>query len=167
MTCKIIDWSFSNLFFPLVRWLLGVAKIKNKTIKNIVHRHMMRRIIHFTTILTVYIYSTDNKKHVQWLKLPTWKVGDRGFETRSGPQVSKKQNVSYPLIRNDSVLWGSSVTERWRARPQTVGVRISNPVSGGQCRLIHRTILRMFFWPSLAYMCTNPKTDLDSWFHSP
>ena len=120
---------------------------------------MMRRIIYLTTILAVYIYGTDIKKHVQWLKLPTWKVGDRGFETRSGPQVSKKQNVSY---RNDSVLWGASVTERWRARPQTIGVRISNPVSGGQFCLIHRTILRMFFWPSLAYMCTKPKTDLDS-----
>ena len=32
--------------------------------------------------------------------------------------------------------------------------RISNPVSGGQCHLIHLTILRRFSWPSLAYMCT-------------
>ena len=32
--------------------------------------------------------------------------------------------------------------------------RISNPVSGGQCHLNHLTILRRFFWPSLAYMCT-------------
>ena len=29
-----------------------------------------------------------------------------------------------------------------------------NPVSGGQCHLIHLTILRRFSWPSLAYMCT-------------
>ena len=28
---------------------------------------------------------------------------------------------------------------------------ISNPVSGGQCHLIHLTILRRFSWPSLAY----------------
>ena len=32
--------------------------------------------------------------------------------------------------------------------------RISNPVSGGQYHLNHLTILRRFFWPSLAYMCT-------------
>ena len=32
--------------------------------------------------------------------------------------------------------------------------RISNPVSGGQCHLIHLIILRRFSWPSLAYMCT-------------
>ena len=32
--------------------------------------------------------------------------------------------------------------------------QISNPVSGGQCHLIHLTILRGFSWPSLAYMCT-------------
>ena len=31
---------------------------------------------------------------------------------------------------------------------------ISNPMSGGQCQLIHLTILRRFYWPSLAYMCT-------------
>ena len=30
----------------------------------------------------------------------------------------------------------------------------SNPVSGGQCHLIHLTILRRFSWTSLAYMCT-------------
>ena len=28
---------------------------------------------------------------VQWLKLPAWKVGDRGLEPRSGIQVSKKK----------------------------------------------------------------------------
>ena len=49
---------------------------------------------------------------VQWLKLPAWKVGDRGFEPRSGIQVSKKQSVSTPFIRKDSILWGASVTER-------------------------------------------------------
>ena len=30
--------------------------------------------------------------------------------------------------------------------------RISNPVSGGQCHLIHLTILMRFSWPSLAYV---------------
>ena len=44
---------------------------------------------------------------VQWLKLPAWKVG----EPLSGIQVSKKHNVSSPLTRNDSLLWGSSVTD--------------------------------------------------------
>ena len=48
---------------------------------------------------------------VQWLKLPAWKFGDRGFEPRSGIQVSKKHNVSSPLTRKDSILWGASVTE--------------------------------------------------------
>ena len=43
---------------------------------------------------------------VQWLKLPAWKVGDRGFEPHSGLQVSKKQNVSFSLTRKDSILWG-------------------------------------------------------------
>ena len=38
---------------------------------------------------------------VKWLKLPAWKVGDRGFEPLSGLQVSKKQTVSSPLTRED------------------------------------------------------------------
>ena len=45
---------------------------------------------------------------VQWLKLPAWEVGDRGFKPRSGIQVSKKQNASSPLTRKDSILRGAS-----------------------------------------------------------
>ena len=48
----------------------------------------------------------------EWLKLPAWKVKDRGFEPHSGLQVSKKQYVSSLLIHNDSLLQGTSVTER-------------------------------------------------------
>ena len=54
---------------------------------------------------------------VQWIKLPAWKVGNRGFEPHYGLQVSQKQKVSSPLTRDDSILWGASVTERQRARP--------------------------------------------------
>ena len=68
---------------------------------------------------------------VQWVKLPAWKVGHRGYEPHSVLPVSKKQNVSSPLTRKDSILWGASVSERWRAQPQTARARISNPVSGG------------------------------------
>ena len=78
---------------------------------------------------------------VQWLKLPVWKVRDRGFEPHAGFQVSKKQNVSSLLTRKDSILWGASVTERYRARPQTARARILNPVSGEQCHFIHLAIL--------------------------
>ena len=48
-----------------------------------------------------------------------WGSGAAYFDSRrsrvqphSGLQVSKRQNVSSPLIRNDSILWGASVTER-------------------------------------------------------
>ena len=34
----------------------------------------------------------------------------RGFVPRSGPQLSRKQNISFPLTRKESVLWGASVT---------------------------------------------------------
>ena len=75
------------------------------------------------------------------------------------PSSFKEKNVSFPLTRNDSILWGTSVTKRWRAQPQTARAQISNPVSGGQCHLVHFTILRRFSWSSLAYMCTKvPRT---------
>ena len=48
---------------------------------------------------------------VQWLKLPAWKVRDREFQPHTGFQVSKKLNVSFPLTRKDSILWGAYVTE--------------------------------------------------------
>ena len=57
--------------------------------------------------------NVDVVKWSWWLKLPARKeVGDRGFEPLSGIQVSKKQNVSSPLTRRYSILWGASVTER-------------------------------------------------------
>ena len=70
------------------------------------------------------------------------------------PSSFKETNVSCPLTRKDSILWGASVTERQRARPQTARARISNQVSGGQCHLIHLTIFKRFSWLNLAYMCT-------------
>ena len=47
---------------------------------------------------------------VQWLKLPAWKVGDRGFKPHSDLQVLNEQNVSSPLTREDAILWGASLT---------------------------------------------------------
>ena len=44
---------------------------------------------------------------LQWSKLPTWKVGDCGFEPHSGLQVSKKENVSSLPTRKYSILLGS------------------------------------------------------------
>ena len=40
---------------------------------------------------------------MQSLKLPAWKVENRGYELRSGIQVSKKQNVSSLFTRKDSI----------------------------------------------------------------
>ena len=53
----------------------------------------------------------------------------RGFEPRYGLQVAKNFCFSFPLTRNDSILWGIFVTGRQRARPQTAKARILNPVS--------------------------------------
>ena len=47
----------------------------------------------------------------QWLKLPTWKVGDSWFEPRFVSQDFKKQNGSFLRTRKDSTLRGASATE--------------------------------------------------------
>ena len=64
------------------------------------------------TICALLPNTTRGRPLVQWLKLHAWKIGDCGFETRSGIQVSKKQNVSSPLTRKDLILWAASVIER-------------------------------------------------------
>ena len=65
-----------------------------------------------THILAVFHKRQRAGALVQWLKLPTWKVRDRGFKPHSGLQVSKKQTGSSSLTRKDSILWQTSVTER-------------------------------------------------------
>ena len=40
-----------------------------------------------------------------------WKVDDHGFEPQSDLQISKKQNVSSQLTREDLILCGASMTE--------------------------------------------------------
>ena len=45
------------------------------------------------------------------LRLPAWKVGDRGLEPYSGIQVLKEQICSSPLTRKNWIFCGASVTE--------------------------------------------------------
>ena len=97
-------------------------------------------------------YSSKDGALVQWLKLPAWKVEDRGFKPPLWPSSFIETNCFFPLTRNDSILSGTSV--RWRARPQTARAWIPNPVSGGQCHLLYLTILRRLSWSIFAYMCT-------------
>ena len=44
---------------------------------------------------------------MQWLKLPAWKVGDRGFEPHSGIQVSKKKIFLHCSLVNIHIIVGS------------------------------------------------------------
>ena len=71
-------------------------------------------------------------------------------EPRFGIQVSKQQNVSPPLTFN--IVRSLCDREVVCSASDHQG---SNSVSGGQCLLIHLTILMRFVWPSLAYICTN------------
>ena len=89
----------------------------------------------------------------QWSPKISMYIVFRGCMCSLWPSSFKETKCFSPLIRKKIILWGASLTERWRARPQTVSARISNPVSAGQCHLIHLTILRMFSWPSLACIC--------------
>ena len=71
----------------------------------------------------------------------------RGSVPGLGGLKETKMFLPYPRVK-------LSIVGSLRAQPQTAKARISNPVSGGKCHLIHVTILRRFSWPSLAYMCT-------------
>ena len=75
---------------------------------------------------------------VQWLKLPASKVGDRGFESCSCIQVSKKQNVSSSLL----------VKIQYCGEPPCREVACS--ASDRQSWNFKLCVS----WPSLAYMCT-------------
>ena len=63
-------------------------------------------------MLSLIVQDVGRGVLVQWLKLPAWKVEDRGLEPHSNLQISKKQNVSSPLTRKNSILWLVSVNER-------------------------------------------------------
>ena len=83
---------------------------------------------------------------VQWFKPPAWKVRDRGARPPLWHSGFTETNVSSPLTLEDLILWGASV------RGSELGLEFrSLCMHEGQCHLIHLTILRRFFWPSLAY----------------
>ena len=89
---------------------------------------------------------------VQWSKLPAWKIGDHWFQTRTDIQVSKKQNVSSSLTPKDSIVWGAS----W-PRGSVIGLwtpELEFQILCLEGSVISFIILRMFSWPSLAYMGT-------------
>ena len=67
---------------------------------------------------------------------------DHGFESHSGLSSFKEKKSFFPAHSLRLILFGASVTERWRARPQITRARIWNTVSGGQCHFI--LILRFF-----------------------
>ena len=87
-----------------------------------------------------------------------WKVGDRGYEPRSGLQVSKKKKfLSCSLAKIQ--YYGEP---QW-PRGSVLGLRqpgsILNAVYGGQWHLIYLSILRRFSSPSLASCAhRSPKT---------
>ena len=51
---------------------------------------------------------------MQWMNLPAWKVGDRGFKIRPGIQVPKKKcsNLSPPHSKRFNIIIVGSLCER-------------------------------------------------------
>ena len=68
---------------------------------------------------------------VQWLKLPAWKVGDRGFDPTLALKFQRNKNVSSPLTRQDSILFGASVTELQIKWLEGCVISFIAPYSGG------------------------------------
>ena len=82
---------------------------------------------------------------VQWLKLPAWKDGDRGFKPHSAPYVSKKLNVIPRSLKKIQYCG-----EPLDIRQPVFEFRIL--CLEGKCHLIHLTILVRFPWSALAHM---------------
>ena len=76
----------------------------------------------------------------------------RGSVPGLGGFKETKMFLPHPRVKVSIV--GSLRDREVACSAQTARARIPNPVSGGQCHLIHRIMLRRFSWPSLAYMCT-------------
>ena len=76
---------------------------------------------------------------MQRVKLSAWKIGDREFELHSDLQVTKKQNVSFPPTRKDSILWGRGSVLGLR-RPGLEFLILC--LEGSVISLIHLTILK-------------------------
>ena len=95
---------------------------------------------------------------VKWLSCLLGKPESAGLNPSLAFKFPKKNiYISSPLTREGSYRFNivGSLRDPEVARlPRTARARRSNPVFGGQCHLIHLTILRKFSWPSLAYMCS-------------
>ena len=76
----------------------------------------------------------------------------RGSVPGPGGLIGTKMFLPHPRVKVSIV--GSLRDREVACWPQTARARISDPVSEGQCHIIHLTILRRFSWSSLAYMCT-------------
>ena len=150
--------------FKIIKKSVILFELNNMTIwcKH-VHRLELQKF--FNSCAAYLPVRLDKETKFPYFLFLTWGGGPRvvvstaafhqssGFGSRSR-RFGRNKKCFFPIHVWNSVLWGASVTEKWRARPQTARDRISNSVSGGQCHLNHFTILRRFSLPSLAYMCT-------------
>ena len=110
-------WEQKSLIpYPSVRWLLNwySGRLQSSSLK-LVFVELKYLLVpdHLHSYWTFFLndsFATDEGALVQWLKLPTWIIGDRGLEPHPGLQL-KKKNVYSPHTRKDSILWGASVIE--------------------------------------------------------
>ena len=91
--------------------------------------------------------------------------GDRGLAPLLAFKFQgKKMLVPRPLV--NIKYCGEPLWPRDRVRPQTTGTRISSPVSGGQCHLIHLTIPKRFSRPNLAYKLCAQRWPITPFIHA-
>ena len=108
-TRSVLVFNVHNIFFLIIRQTKKNTWIpsSNKAVSD------SESQLHFHCQIKSLTATAANRwLLVQRLKLPAWKVVDRGFEPRYGIQVSKEHNVSSLLTRKDSILWEASVTPR-------------------------------------------------------
>ena len=130
---------------------------------NTFHTHSMSKWTPFTLTvclneqLSHSLYGCMNTLHTHsmsvWTPLYWFEFENQlcYLDLRKYFSVVKVKQIDHWYIHQCSMGTGARFFTTWELPKHLARARISNPVSGGQCLLIHLTILRKFSWPSLAW----------------
>ena len=135
------------------RWLYFVVFIKVTNCNGTVHfwhQNDCWELISMYQHSQCYLFSREGGGPRVVVSTAAFHARAQGSVPCLGGLKETKMFLPHPRVKL-SIVW--SLRDREIAC-STSDRQISSPVSGGQCHLIHSTILRRFSWPSLAYVCT-------------
>ena len=133
-------WAFRLTFYLLDECYMGTYTI-------VVCSHIaykMTAFVFFYTIMAYIMYMPVLWYGLILIFIKSCLLGKKEF-------AGSFPDLAFKFQRNKMFLPRSLIKIQYCGEPPWPRARISNLVSGGQC---HLTILRMFSWSSLAFLCT-------------